>query len=213
MARTIGLCALVFAVLVALPSLSRADGEDARLATLEKQMTTLSERMARIEKFLPSLDRWERVTKSMLVGPTEKKWKKDLSNLRMISGLLLALGGELPLKDGALDVYLIYRKGIVVGARNFEVFVSARNGFGPTPEEAKGGDYQAFPYWRYKGAKPPPRNSEIPILWDKRGQNEGLLHEPYGKGMRLVAFANGDVKTVRADELNRLLKAAGQDHK
>jgi len=112
--------------------------------------------------------------------------------LRAIIQRLLA-SGKLPLKDGALDVFVLVRSG-KVGPEEFYLFRERRGT--PTDEEIRRGDYTNFPYERYRGSGDLDPVHPVPLLWDKK---------PDAHGMFVVGLSNGSVKYVDKDELAKLL--------
>jgi hypothetical protein len=83
---------------------------------------------------------------------------------------LVAASGSVPMRDGMFDPYELVRRG----SAGIDLFQSARFGFGPTLEEAKAGDYAAFPWERCKG----PRKlggRPFPLLWEKEPDADGRM--------------------------------------
>jgi hypothetical protein len=75
---------------------------------------------------------------------------ETMNNLRNIAALIITSWKELPIEDGALDVYAIVRKGDVDRA-NYSIFRKKPLPH-PTDEEIESCDYTHFPYHRYRGS-------------------------------------------------------------
>jgi hypothetical protein len=120
-------------------------------------------------------------THPVLIGTPRSKMvlMEDMNSLRQLAGLV-AQSGKLRMKDGALDVYALVRRGDLQGA-NLKMLRSNRSGTGPTGEEIERGDYTNFPWERYRGdgrLEGPP----FPLLWERK---------PDDKGMVLVGLSDG----------------------
>ena len=113
----------------------------------------------------------------------------DEVNLRNIVALLRVNYDAFPLtNDGSLDVYRLVLDGHVEMDHALELFHGHRAGMGPTGKDIWAGNYGGFPFERCQGAPLPNQ----PLLWDT-GQDTD-------SGLRLVAFANGAVMYLDADE-------------
>ena len=82
----------------------------------------------------------------------------------------------------------------------FVIFQSRRCGIRPTSEEIKKGDYQHFPFGRFKGKVE--RGKSVPLLWQRY---------PHPDGQRVVGYSNGTAKTIPEAEFHALMKKHGQD--
>ena len=89
------------------------------------------------------------------------------------------------MKDGALDPYVLFRDGVIVGI-NLRLFRSERSGPGPTDDEVARGDYTNFPWERYRGDGKL-EGAPFPLLWEKTPDAEGKV---------LVGLSDGTV-TIR----------------
>jgi hypothetical protein len=113
----------------------------------------------------------------------------DAVNLRNIVVLLRTHYDAFPLtNDGALDVYRLVLDRHVEMDQALELFFGHRAGTGPSAEDIRAGNYDAFPFERCQGA--PLRNQ--PLLWDPTQDTDS--------GLRMVAFANGAVRDLDPDD-------------
>ncbi|MEE8104656.1 MAG: hypothetical protein V3T86_03880 [Planctomycetota bacterium] len=200
-AATQACCLLVGALVMLLIVGTNGPSVDADTPSVEKRLEQLEERVAKVESILPVLARWEKSVRAMLAEPSVRKRAEDKRRLGMLT-FDLQTYDEIPMKNGAVDVYRLWRDEHLTDDLDIDLSASARTGVGPTPQERAADNYDFFPYHRFRGAKPPKKDAETPLLWDKRVGPDKI---------RLVAFANGFVKEVSDEELDRILKAAKQD--
>ncbi len=120
---------------------------------------------------------------------------ETMNNLRIIAALLITSGEQLPMEDGALDVYELVRKGDI-SRDNYSLLRKERGG-SPTDEEIERGDYTNFRYNRYRGTGEVDDTRPVPLLWDK---------EPDAMGLSVVAFNDGSVRALDREELAHALK-------
>jgi hypothetical protein len=182
---TMKLIALLGALLLASPlSAEETKGP----AAAEPHVRTLKERVSSLEL-------------ALYPRPSERKRRMtDLNKLRNMAGSMVS-GPQLPMKDDALDVYKLYRKGDLSDDEQFAIFRCERTGVSPTRAEVKAGNYDHFPYERWRGTEPPATGTKTPILWDRVAQADGT---------RLVAMSFGAVVVMPEAELQKLLKEHGQ---
>jgi hypothetical protein len=174
---------LILALAAAAALLGAEDQGAERVARLEERMAELQSRVAALEK-------WD-----------ADALRQDINRMRAIGGLLLTLGGKVPLdREGRVDVYHLHATGDLPAEFLPEWFRNVRTGVGPSMPEIKRGDYGHFPWVRFKG-EVKLLSGEQPLLWDPR---------PGRDGKRLVGFADGAVRHLPENEVARILKAAGQ---
>jgi hypothetical protein len=135
-----------------------------RVASLEREIVGLKQRLECIE--------WR--------SDPDKARDEDRRRLLQLAGLAV-VGGTLPLRDGAFDVYALVRDG---GDQHYYMVRSARMNRGPTDEEIKSGDYSNFPWGRYRGGQVKLGGRPCPLLWE---------NEAGPKGKVLVAMSDGSV--------------------
>ena len=167
------------AVIAALPYVAR--GED----DVADEAARLQERIEALEAAL-----YPR-------GRDRKLVTKDMSRMRKLAGL--AAFSKLTMRDGALDVYHVVASA--PADKQLELLRSSRTGVGPSPSEIQKGDYTHFPYERFRGAAPPKKGEEVPILWDRVAHSDGT---------RLVALLTGVVKRMEEADVLALLDKCGQ---
>ena len=163
---------LAAVLLLGLGTTLRGDERDlaARVATLEQEVATLKARLDKIEgKKSPE----RRADRAATI--------EDLRALKDLAALTV-MCEQIPMKDGALDIYGFVRIGDVIQPQ-YGIFRSKRLGTGPTDKEIEAGDYTNFPWERYRGdgkLEGPP----VPLLWERKPDKEGKV---------LVALSDGTV--------------------
>jgi len=169
------------------PLRAEEPGLAARVATLEEQVGA-------IRKRLELLEARSGVQRTDVSDAADKI--EDFNNLRNLVGLVTILG-KLPMKDGALDVYVFVQRGDIL-PRDFSMFRSARLRKGPTDEEILRGDYTNFPWERCKADAPRLTSLQpFPLLWEK---------EPGPDGKHVVGLSNGAIRLLAPEELTPLLQ-------
>ena len=102
--------------------------------------------------------------------------------------------------DDRVDVYFLVRRWDIAEKDLPDLYWSARSGSGPSKDEVLDGDYSSFPYTRF-GGRILHGEVAIPLLWDR---------DPQPDGRRLVGFRGGDVKWMKEEDLQNLLRGLGQ---
>jgi len=130
--------------------------------------------------------------------------REDMNLLRDLVGRIVVHSereGNLPLRDGALDVYAVLQ-GFDPSESNFlDLVHSERRGTGPTMEEIRRGDYTHFPWERARGLERLPPGRTVALLWDR---------EPDEEGRYLVGTSWPRIERVTREELKNLVAGAGQ---
>jgi hypothetical protein len=127
-------------------------------------------------------------------GDSHKEARPDridrTANVQIITALLVLNGPKLPMKDGALDVYYLVRKGDI-DPGSYSVLRSL-GGAHPTDEEIDRGDYTKFPYERHRGSDDWSSAHAFPLLWEK---------EPDSLGTYAVGMSDGSARLLTEAEL------------
>jgi len=121
----------------------------------------------------------------------------DKGRLYRIAEALVAISpdGDFPMKDGALDVYAVFRNGSISIDNLHRWGGRARIDF--TEEEIARGDYTNFPWERCRGDGRR-GGTPFPLLWERQPGEEGLI---------VVALSDGFAYLLTREELDAALRA------